>query len=94
MYVCLTLGIYPLDASTDVQMQTNPSYIAVEKGVTMEPDPCYSTVQASSARESTSGHGEDHKLGFEYSVSIIYFIIMSTDKQYCVPFEPSAARLC
>ena len=59
-------------------MQTNPSCTTLEEEVTMEPNPCYSGVQASSAHESTSGHGEGHKIGFEYSVSI-YFILMGTD---------------
>ena len=66
MHVCLTVGVFPHDACTDVTVQTNPSYITVVKEVSLEPNPCYSAVQANSAHESTSGHGEEVKSGFEY----------------------------
>ena len=55
---CSTVGIPP-EASTAVTMQANPSYIAMEEGVALEPNPCYSTVQANSVYEPTSDHGED-----------------------------------
>ena len=47
-------------ASTDVTMQANTSYNAVE-GVTLEPNPCYSAVKATSTYEPITGHGEDEK---------------------------------
>ena len=74
LHVCFIVGISPLDTSTDVTLQDNPSYTAVEEEVTLEPNPCYSAAQASSAHESICGHGEDQKTGFEFSVST-YFIL-------------------
>ena len=43
-------------------MQANPSYTVVEEGVTLEPYPCYSAVQATSTYEPITGHGEDQKI--------------------------------
>ena len=77
MHVCLSVGVSPHDASTDVTMQANPSYTAVEENISLEPNPCYSAVQANSAYESTGGHGEDLKIGFEYTGFImLYFITL------------------
>ena len=52
--VCPTVGVSPPDESTAVTMQDNPSYIAVEDGVALEPNPCYSAVQANSVNKPIS----------------------------------------
>ncbi len=53
----LTITIFSF-ACTDVTMQANTSYTA-EEGVTLEPNPGYSAVQATSTYEPITGHGED-----------------------------------
>ena len=63
MITCRTLhyavGVPPPEASTGVTIQGNPSYNEF-KGVVLEPNPCYSAVQADSINESISG--EDRTL--------------------------------
>ena len=48
--VCPTVGVPPPEASTctAVTMQGNPSYAVVEEGMTLEPNPCYTPMQANS----------------------------------------------
>ena len=70
--LAFTVGI-----STGVTMQANPSYTVVEEEVTLEPNPCFSAVQATSVHESTGGHGEDLKIDFQYKGFImLYFITL------------------
>ena len=56
-----------MEANTVLAMQNNPSYTPMEDEVTMEPNPCYSAMQATSDYEPINGedkgwwidHGQD-----------------------------------
>ena len=50
-----TAGGPPPKASTDVAMQDNPSYITVEEGVVLQPNPCYSALQVRFVYDSING---------------------------------------
>ena len=58
IYHYIAIGASTPEASTVVTMQDNPSYIAVEGGVILEPNPCYSTIQGNSGHEPISGKGK------------------------------------
>ena len=53
-----TVEMPNLEANTVVAMQANPSYTPMEDGVTLEPNPCYSAMQANSDYEAVSGEGK------------------------------------
>ena len=61
----IDFSMCPRSAHTDVTMQANPSYIAVEDGMELEPNPCYSAVQTASQY-----HGEDLWFRIIYSVYV------------------------
>ena len=46
------VGMPNLEANAVVDMQSNPSYTPMKDEVTLEPNPCYSPLQANFDRES------------------------------------------
>ena len=46
------------EVNTVVTMQDNPSYLPMEDGVTLEPNPCYSAMQANTDNELINGKGK------------------------------------
>ena len=61
-------------ASTDMTTQAKSTYTAME-GVTLEPNPSYSAVQATSTYEPITGHGEVQKILYMYIVMYQYSFI-------------------
>lgn len=58
----ITIGVSAPEASAVMTMQDNPSHTAVEGRVVLEPNPCYSNIQANSGYEPISGKGKVHRL--------------------------------